>query len=562
MININSSIKQIGYDSAITSFRYNESLNAARKNGAQISSANFLELPANTSLVSTISLNSTFYDFGVTQGYVLKTAAILTVLDKVPAEGSFRPAYCGNDKTIKFNENQLNYNLLSNLDRKNYTSSLSLKMLNETESRTESSPAERQLSRPWLDHLGTGMGDVIMPYENGNRYPGYRNQHIQISAMMLNLDWTGSPGFVSNEQFKRDLLVENVQLGIDLYGVYKFNTYLGWDAEGGHGISRKFPIIFAGTMLDGSQANSDARAMKNLSFSPGIEIAEDLQIFYVNQSTIDAQNNNYSSSNNCNPQRMIPWGDPLNVCDSSECNGDACGNAVGPDPRSTYIIPYAQTDFGLPEWKIGPAHPGTFNRAWRSYYRQVSQGYFPGIALAVRIMNLTKEWDHNEFLDYMDRYVEIERESRRRLVNAGGSMNYGECIYNYTTHVCEPGIEFNIPGTPQEDIRGNEVHEILARHYAFSSSLVENLWNDYRESYGCVWEYDNLTDLNSKWHYNCSGALVRCEGHASVVGDLVAQCSDYPNQRALEDNPCGFGCEGMAMPVESCTITKAYWQIV
>ncbi|NQT01279.1 MAG: hypothetical protein HQ580_04595, partial [Planctomycetes bacterium] len=101
-----------GYDSAMYgnyARRFDPNFNAGRPNNRDLSARNFLVLQPHSSLVSTISIPEA--------GHIpqLRTAAILNVLPEPALEGSFRPPYCGSDKAIKFNKDQLDYSLLANL---------------------------------------------------------------------------------------------------------------------------------------------------------------------------------------------------------------------------------------------------------------------------------------------------------------------------------------------------------------------------------------------------------------------------------------------------------------
>jgi len=78
-----------------------------------------LLVAVNSSVISTISFpdqtecsrgyGGGWYNYlGVcSEHWLLKTAAVLTVLDVIPESGSFRPSYAGDDKALKFNLNDL-----------------------------------------------------------------------------------------------------------------------------------------------------------------------------------------------------------------------------------------------------------------------------------------------------------------------------------------------------------------------------------------------------------------------------------------------------------------------
>jgi hypothetical protein len=64
---------------------------------------------------------------------------------------------------------------------------------------------------------------------------------VGIAGLLLSLNYTA-------EQ-KEPLLVYLTQYGIDLHGLV-LRGHRGWPAFGGHGSGRKFPIVFAGTLLE------------------------------------------------------------------------------------------------------------------------------------------------------------------------------------------------------------------------------------------------------------------------------------------------------------------------
>ncbi|OAD23233.1 conserved hypothetical protein, secreted, partial [Candidatus Thiomargarita nelsonii] len=199
---------------------YDSSLNVA----LNVSKANQLTVSPGSSLVSTISLE---------KGYrpQLKTAAILTVLASPAPKGSFRPPYSGSDKTVKFNQNGLKYNLL--------------KKLAKVSSTPEISSVERHFERPWVDHVPNWVARFCHPAENMPDYGREMSQQIGEAALMLHLDLT-------NEQ-KETLLIRYVQLGIDLFGIIKDGGKDNWVPNGGITHGRKWPIMFAGFMLDDAE---------------------------------------------------------------------------------------------------------------------------------------------------------------------------------------------------------------------------------------------------------------------------------------------------------------------
>ena len=115
-----------------------------------------------------------------------------------------------------------------------------------------------------------------------------------------------------------------------------------WSANGGHTSGRKWPILFAGLVLNDQN-------MKNIGrtdipdYGPAhpeyVHFGEDDQTFYVTEADVEATH------------------DPL----------------WNPDRRDARKIPYTKEDIGLPEWGIVHAQgPQRSNKFWGTAYRHVS----------------------------------------------------------------------------------------------------------------------------------------------------------------------------------------------
>lgn len=236
-----------GYDSACYGQYADKGSFDPRLNvAADLAAMRPLFIHPNTSLVSTIS--------NVTAGTrpQLKIAAILTVLDTPAPPESFRPPYCGDDKTIRYSASQIDATLLAKLAPVPSTPSWS--------------EVERWFERPWIDHVSLWAGNYIHPTKNMPNYGRDICDQVSTAALMLHLD-------VSDEQ-KSKLLVRFVQLGIDLWGIAQNGG--DWAAAAGHMSGRKWPILFAGLVL------GDA-AMSGVGFASEIDFGEDGQTFYVEE---------------------------------------------------------------------------------------------------------------------------------------------------------------------------------------------------------------------------------------------------------------------------------------
>jgi len=164
--------------------------------------------------------------------------------------------------------------------------------------------------------------------------------------LMLHLNFTNAE--------KETLLIRYVQLGIDLYGVSQDGGQDNWAPDGGHASGRKWPILFAGLMLND-------QAMKHIGPGDGtgsIMFGEDAQTFYVTQADIDMND-------------------------------------------------YVQTDLGLAEWGIIHAtNPGVDTKSWAANYRRCcTANAWHGFVLAARMMGAQALWAHDALFDYQDRYM-------------------------------------------------------------------------------------------------------------------------------------------------------------
>ena len=210
-----------GYDSRASSFDSSLSVELP------------LKLEAGLSLVSTISNSNTrvdnfckdiLMDAEHKSQIVLKTAAVLTCLNNIPPADAFRPPYAGTDKAI-LRASQIKWDLLP-----------TLKPVGEVPSWDA---FERYFQRPWLDHLISWSQQELVPNENQPNYGREYSRLVSMASLMLCLDVPRSK--------KEKLAIELIQLGIDLYGVAMNGG--SWNEGGGHSSGRKWPILFAGIML-------------------------------------------------------------------------------------------------------------------------------------------------------------------------------------------------------------------------------------------------------------------------------------------------------------------------
>jgi len=180
-------------------------------------------------------------------GTPVKTATVLSCLEKQVPPDAFRPSYCDTSNKIYLARN-LRRDLLPSLPRVASTPSLE--------------EYERKFQRPWID---TVFFCFATPAENMPLYGREVGRLVGIGSLLLCCD------FQAEE--KEKLLVNFVQVGIDLWGVVRAG-HRGWPAHGGHGSGRKWPIVFAGIMLGDSQMQSPTTSL------PDVKFGEDMQTIH------------------------------------------------------------------------------------------------------------------------------------------------------------------------------------------------------------------------------------------------------------------------------------------
>jgi hypothetical protein len=297
-----------------------------------VSSSNPLVVQPNNSLFSSIS-----YDAVVANQ--TRTAAVLTVLTNAAPSGSFRPPYSGTEKVIRFNKSQLNYGLLASLPRLSTTPSMA--------------SLERDFERPWVnDHIPGWYASNAFAPENSPTYGRDLSAKIGEAAIMLHLNYTNAE--------KEKLLISFVQLGIDTYGIVQNGGEQNWVPNGGHASGRKWPILFAGLMLNDSE-------MRNIGQRTDVSFGEDGQTFTVRETSPGVYNNGYGG--------------------------------------------YGSQHAGLPEWGIRHSWQQQHDSVvWSANYRQCcTANAWNGFVLAARIMGAQNLWNHSVLFSYMDRYITTTR---------------------------------------------------------------------------------------------------------------------------------------------------------
>jgi hypothetical protein len=353
MVNPGTDQRQ-GYDGGLKN--YDASLNAALPQGRALSRENPLVVIPGSSLVSTVSwlYNSPedrelgapkFNSATNTPRPILRSGAILTVLAEAPPADAFRPPYVGSDKTIRFRASRLDYAKLPRLALPAGVAPPDFHALAEG------------FARPWIDHVNGWQADWTHPSLNMPNYGRDMGRLVGDATLALFTE----PSDRGENPDKDRLVVGLVQYGIDSAGIADNGG--GWPADGGHGLGRKWPILFAGALLN------EPRLLGVGSWKTRFQ--ENEQHFLVSAAEVALTN----------------------------------GPDWKPDKRAT-LKPYTDADLGKPEWGIRHvAYPQSDNAHFTATYREINGAVTPAFALAARAMNLKTAWNHDPFFDYCDRFM-------------------------------------------------------------------------------------------------------------------------------------------------------------
>jgi len=271
----------------------------------------------------------------------LRTAVVLTCVGSAPPADAFRPAYVGTWKQ-SFTASQLRREVLPQLKAPGAVPQVAR--------------YERDLERIWLDHMRQWVNRQMHPLENMPDYGREITNIVSDVALLLLLE--------DPQNERETLLLRYVQKGIDYYGVVQSDNDL-WIANGGHNSGRKWPILFAGLMLD-------HEGMMHVEAT----FQEDQQTYYGKG--FRGQKALWTIAPN-NSNRRHEEVDPA----TWETFGDTHGN----------------------------------NGLKAEGYRKLNGPTWVGQALAARLTAMTAHWNHPAFFDYVDRWYR-ETQSANEFVRA------------------------------------------------------------------------------------------------------------------------------------------------
>jgi len=293
-----------------------------------------LKLEPSLSLISSISNDTLPVDHfaknimweGETKSEtVMKAAAILTCVKDLPPADAFRPPYVGIEKPF-FKYKDIRWDLLPKLSAAGNVPSWE--------------EFERYFQRPWIDHLMSWSQQQLVPNENGPPYGREHARIVSLASVMVSLDVP--------RQKKEKLTIGLIQRGIDLYGLAMAGGH--WNEGGGHSSGRKWPILFAGIMLNKQEFS---RLPETAFFQ------EDTQTYYGKG-----------------------WFGQTVLWQIIQHHG----------PRSAYEEKRPE------QWE-------QWDKTSESYRICCAAVSWVGTALIARHMKAIKLWDHDAFFDYVDRWM-------------------------------------------------------------------------------------------------------------------------------------------------------------
>jgi cysteine-rich repeat protein len=332
MLNIQPNIQRSGFDSRLQAGRYDSTLRVYPP----------ITLTPGNRLVSSRSVESSNAPCVMrpndTSVSPVASVSILTSVAVPQSLDAFRPSY-GRGSTKIYLSRNLRRQFLPRLPLVQHVPPLS--------------EFEGYLKRPWVDSV---FFSFDVPAEYMASY-GRENAYLMsFAGLLLTLNFL--------PEQKEPLLVYLTQYGIDLYGLVQ-QGHTGWQAHGGHGSGRKFPVVLTGMMLNEEKMRS-VRA----------NFGEDMQTIWVSETPPAGT---YTKSWHTKPEAVV-YGGHVGV------DGESVNPGWGP---YEHLVPAA--------WK------STLGESYRRCCTSVS---WVGEALAARLIpGMQEAWNHPQFFAYVDRWM-------------------------------------------------------------------------------------------------------------------------------------------------------------
>jgi hypothetical protein len=351
-----------------------------------------------------------------------KTAAVLTCLAAPVAADAFRPSYCDRTQRLYYADS-IRWNLLPNLKR---VAGMTPAALHEW--------SWHFINSPWLDVCFFGFD---APLDYMTHYSAETGRAVGMATLFLICDFS---------QAQKDSLMKGfLQYGIDLWGIVRgCSASRGWQAHGGHGTGRKWPMIFSGLML-----GDTAMAKPTLTY-PNLRIGEDMQTAWGYCWATGDSNYVYTGHQGL-------WnGQPIST-------QPGWGPYEGTPPSQWYCC---ESGYTTP---LGEA-----------YRRCCTSHAWIAEALGARLMNALNLWNHQAFFGYADRWMTASHADSAAIIAikaargwdfSAGWQRQGESwdditnqmwkAYRYSSAAIQPGPSRPAAEKPTLTIsRGSGIHGI------------------------------------------------------------------------------------------------------
>ena len=368
-----------GFDSRIPHDRYAPELFSHRP----------IRMKPGDALVSTISrANDQITKFGGQHVDPLRAAAVLTCLAEPQPPDAFRPSYCDTAHSKVYLARNLRRELLLKLPKPRsappqidaYRVASNGDKLPRGPSALFNAPNYvAACQRPWLDIVEFGFA---APVENLPHYGQDLVTQVGDASLLLHMDYPAEE--------KERLLVPFIQVGIDFWGLARAGR--SWPCHGGLNSGRKWPIVFAGLMLDDPEMQSPTKVLPKLHFH---EDDQTVMCPYPYRGKVHERG--WTGAKAIFTGHSLP-------------RGGAAGNWEG---GWGCVDLYPPTEWPRLKPDRAPASEG--------YRRANTSNSWIGQALAVRLMHAEKMWDHDAFFAYVDRWMtEDDTPFVEAIKNAGG----------------------------------------------------------------------------------------------------------------------------------------------
>jgi len=302
---------------------------------------------------------------GTQSGSPVKSVSVLTCLEKPAPADAFRPSYCDRGQKL-YLARDLQRDLLPRL--KYGKDTYDWPMMKGIFAGRKGTAEDWAIlfERPWMDVCWFGF-DAPLEYQ-----PGYGHIIARVEAVVSLILATELP-----QERKEKLLIGFTQYGIDLWGIARAG-YVGWPGYGGHGSGRKFAIVLAGVLL-----GDDAMASPSKS-CPKCLFGEDTQTYYGEGWT----------------GAKALFG----------------GHQYGKGMDYWLHKPTDEEKDGGPYEEKDPSTWNSWNNQSESYRRCCNVNAWVGYALVLQLMHLEKQWDHDAFFDYCDRWMYEDNDHSSKLM--------------------------------------------------------------------------------------------------------------------------------------------------